>query len=100
MDVDPEALRQFSNVVDDLAQQVAASPIPADFESLAALLPGSTTAYAAQTTADEMRPQLAGVSTYFDRLSGAVYNAAGGFESTDTVLADKFTQLPGPRRAS
>lgn len=99
MDVNPEALRQFATRVDEVGAQCSVSPMPHHFDALAALMPGSTTAYAAQTAASAMRPLLAGVGHYFGQVSAAVYTAAGDYETSDAVLADRFGRVPAPGRA-
>ncbi|MGW5523224.1 type VII secretion target [Gordonia sp. NPDC003950] len=95
MDVNPEALRQFSASVTGLADRIPAAPMPADLAAVADCLPGSSTQYSAATAAEAIGEPLRAVARYFQGVADAVYTAAGTYEVADDALAARFRSLAG-----
>ena len=89
-EVDPSALREYSVAVDDASGAVSRSRLPDGFHDLAACMPGSSTAYASNTSVPVLRGALDDLADYYSDLSSAVRNAAGEFEGTDDDIAAKL----------
>lgn len=97
LDVDPGSLLEFAASAESTAAVIRNTGVLDALLMTAGAIPGSATEYALRTTVDAVRLPMGELANAFTALSQTVQNAAGEFETIDSVLAEQLNRIEAPQ---
>lgn len=91
--VDPGILRAFAGCVDECASTIESSDLPATFGRLAALMPGSSTAFVAAAADPVLQKSVDEMAAGYHSMGSAVRVGADTYQARDDELASELDAI-------